>query len=418
MAEVKPLRALRYNLNKVDSLDKVTAPPYDIIDADQRNALAAKSPFNVVELDLPQGDDPYTRAAQTLNQWQTDRVLVRDDEPAYWLLTQTYQAPNGRQLTRHGIFARVRLADYAPGAIRPHERTHAGPKDDRLRLTRATKTNLSPVFSLYRDPGAAIWGLVSPATKRRPWDEIRDGDGTLHRLWRLEDRQSIAQVGDLFENKELLIADGHHRYETSLAYAREVGGDGDHNYVLMCLVAMEDSGTTVFPTHRLIGGLNESELASLRRAIDEVFERADVETAELTPGPADGTGVQLGFVTANGPKPQRLTLRSNEIVQTALADHAPPYRDLDTAVLETLVLRRALGQDQEGLARSGAIAYSQDSEEAIKLVRQGAYQAVFLLRPTPIEQIRAVAEAGETMPPKSTYFYPKLPSGLLFSPLD
>ena len=242
MADIEPLRALHYDLDRAGPLGDLVAPPYDVIDAEQRAALVARSSHNVVEVDLPEGDQPYERAAERFAQWQADGIVVRDAQPALWAHEQRYSGPDGVTRTRRGFFARVRVEDYGPGRIRPHERTHPGPKEDRLRLTRATRANLSPIFSLYSDPQGRAWGALEPATKSPPWGEVRDGDGTVHRVWRVTDPAAIAAAREALNGVELLIADGHHRYETARAYAEEVGGEGGHRYVLMCLVALEDPG--------------------------------------------------------------------------------------------------------------------------------------------------------------------------------
>src|SRR5918992_3295812 len=187
MAQIEPLRALRYDTAAVGSLDAVAAPPYDVIDDALRSRLAARSPFNVVEIDLPQanGGDPYLHAQTTMEAWRQQGILVREREPAMWVLAQEYVGPDGERRTRRGFFARVRVEDYGPRRIRPHERTHPGPKEDRLRLTRATNANLSPIFSLYDDPAGAAWGALAPHLGQAPWAEVTDDDGTVHRLWRV-----------------------------------------------------------------------------------------------------------------------------------------------------------------------------------------------------------------------------------------
>src|SRR5919201_5796097 len=246
MADVEPLRALHYDAARVGGLQPVAAPPYDVIDADQRAALVRRSPYNVVEIDLPQDEgDRYAHAAAVLRDWIAAGVLVRDAEPALWALRQDYTGPDGRARTRNGIFARVRVEEYGPGRIRPHERTHPGPKEDRLRLTRATRANLSPIFSLFPDAGGAAWGALQPALDALAWGELTDDDGTTSRLWRVADPEAIATVQDALRDAELLIADGHHRYETARVYADEVGGEGDHRYVLMFLCSLADEGLTI-----------------------------------------------------------------------------------------------------------------------------------------------------------------------------
>src|SRR5436305_3333070 len=296
MADVEPLRALHYDLERTGGLQDVLAPPYDVIDDKRRAELEARSPYNVVRIDLPTGQDPYAEAARQFRQWSNDGVLVQDPGPAVWALAQDYTGPDGRRRTRTGFLARVRIEDYGPGRIRPHERTHPGPKEDRLRLTRATKANLSPIFSLYADAGGAAGAALRDATQSEPWASTTDDDGTVNRLWRVQDEPVIADLTGSLSAAELLIADGHHRYETARVYADEVGGEGPHRYVLMCLVALQDPGLTVFPTHRLVRGLRPDQHESLANALRADFEIERLtDTAELTP-PADGEAVQFGYI--------------------------------------------------------------------------------------------------------------------------
>jgi uncharacterized protein (DUF1015 family) len=418
MADVQPLRALHYDPAVVGPLADVVAPPYDVIDAGQRAELMARSPFNVVAIDLPQGDpDPYQSAREQFESWQLQGALVRDEEPAVWAHTQDYTGPDGRTLTRRGFFCRVRIEDYGPGRVRPHERTHPGPKEDRLRLTRATRANISPIFSLYSDPTQAAWQALAPATREAPWGEVTDADGTTHRIWRVADPEAIAAVQQATGEAELLIADGHHRYETMQAYAEEIGGQGDHRYILMCLVALEDPGLTVFPTHRLVNGLDSDRQQALAEALRRDFEITEVPLEQIAPAPGSGP-LQLGYIDAHSQRPFRLTLKDQAIADTALPGRSPAYRELDTGVLEALVLKGALGLSDEDIAHFNGLFYARDTAEALAMVRSGEYDAAFLMRPTPVQQVREVAAAGENMPPKSTYFFPKLLTGLLFNPLS
>jgi uncharacterized protein (DUF1015 family) len=420
MADVQPLRALHYDPAKVGSLQAVTAPPYDVIDPRQRAELQGRSPYNVVAVDLPEpataGGDPYANAADLLARWQADGALVRDTEPAIWALVQDYEAPDGTARKRHGLFARVRVEDYGPGRIRPHERTHAGPREDRLRLTRATKANLSPIFSLYSDPPGAAWGAVAAATEQRPFGELLDDEGTTHRLWRVGDPDAIAAVQAALEDSELLIADGHHRYETSRVYADEVGGEGDHRYVLMCLVALEDPGLTVFPTHRLIRDTTSQTQEALAGALRESFDVAPIEHAQLRPPEGDGP-LTMGYIDAHFRRAFRLTLKDQAIADAALDGEPEAYRRLDTAVLEALVLKGPLGLTDDDIDHMRGLGYARNDEEALELVLSGAYDAAFFLRPTPVSQVQQVAATGINMPPKTTYFFPKIPTGLLVNPL-
>jgi uncharacterized protein (DUF1015 family) len=415
MAEIEPLRALRYDPGKTGGLQDVVAPPYDVIDAEQHAELAARSPYNIVRIDLPEGgDDRYERAAQLWDQWRGEAVVVSEQAPTLWTLAQEYTGPDGRRRTRQGFFARVRVEPYGPGRIRPHERTHPGPKEDRLRLTRATRTNLSPIFSLYSDPSGAAFNAVQRA--QTGWAQTVDDDGTVNRLGRVDDPEAIATAVQTLRRGELLIADGHHRYETARVYADEIGGDGPHRYVLMCLVALEDPGLTVFPTHRLVRGLTSQQHEELAGALRRDFAIAELDDPQqLAPEPSGI--VKLGYIDSHFRRPFMLTLKDPAIAEAALPDRAEPYRQLDTAVLEALILKGALGLSDHDIDELNGLGYARDFAQALESVQSGTYDAAFFMAPTPIQRVQEVAAAGESMPPKSTYFFPKVPTGLLFNPL-
>jgi uncharacterized protein (DUF1015 family) len=417
MADVQPLRALHYDQSVAGPLQDLVAPPYDVIDPPARVALQARSPHNVVAIDLPEGDDPYATAAATLRAWIEEGAVVRDPEPALWALVQDYTAPDGRKLTRRGFLARVRVEDYGPGRIRPHERTHPGPKEDRLRLTRATKANLSPIFSLYSDPSGAAWGALEPHVAGEPWGEATDEDGTVHRLHRITDTDTHARVHEALAEAELLIADGHHRYETARVYAEEIGGEGDHRYVLMCLVALEDEGLTVFPTHRLVSDTTPEQQEGLATTLRGLFDIEPTTLEELAPPESDGPLV-MGYLDAHFKKPMRLTLKDQSTADDALPGMPEAYRRLDTAVLEALLLTGPLGLSEHDISELHRFGYARSAQAGIDLVSSGEYDLGFFLRPTPVRQVREVAAEGVSMPPKSTYFFPKVITGMLFNPLD
>jgi uncharacterized protein (DUF1015 family) len=422
MAHVEPLAALHYDPAVAGPLQDLAAPPYDVIDPEQRAELQSRSPYNVVALDLPEdpgGGDRYAHAARLLDAWRAEGAVMRDDEPALWALVQDYTGPDGRRLTRNGFFARVRVEDYGPGTIRPHERTHPGPKEDRLRLTRATRANLSPIFSLYSDPDLRAWRALEPATRAEPFGEVTEADGTRNRLWRVTDADAVATVRDALAGVELLIADGHHRYETARVYAEEVGGEGPHRYVLMCLVALQDEGLTVFPTHRLVDGLKGTEKPeTLAATLKASFDIEPIEIDDLVPTDDDGDTIQMGYMDSHFRRAFRLTLKDQAIADEALPDMPEPYRRLDTAVLEALVLKGPLGLSEDDISHLRGLGYARSFEEARELVESGTFDAGFFLRGIPVTQIQEVAAAGVNMPPKSTYFYPKVPTGLLFNPLS
>ena len=415
MAEIQPLRALHYDVDKTGGLDPVVAPPYDVIDANLRAQLQAKSPYNVVEIDLPQtddGEDIYEHAAATLNAWKEEQIIVQDTEPAIWPLTQDYVGPDGYARRRKGFLAKVRVQEYGPGRIRPHERTHPGPKEDRLRLTRATKANLSPIFSLFSDPANQAWQALEPFTEQEPFGQTEDGTW----LWRVTDPEAINKVIDAVQPAELLIADGHHRYETARVYADEIGGEGPHRYVLMCLVALEDPGLTVFPTHRLLTHLNSAKRGAIAAVIERDFE---IEQLSSTAGlyPRAGDTIRIGYIDAHAMIPFMLTLKDPAIAAEALADHSEPYQRLDTAVFEALILKQALGMTDDDIDHLNGLGYARDDAQALELVTNGTYDAAFMMAPTPVARVQEVAASGESMPPKSTYFVPKVPTGLVFNPL-
>ena len=420
MAEVRPFNALHYELRSVPSLGTVTAPPYDVIDGVQRAELLQRSPFNVVELDLPmasgEGSDRYMHAAETLEEWILTGILTQDRFPTMWALSQEFRGPDGHTHVRNGILARVRVTDYGAGMIRPHERTQPGPKLDRLELTRATRFNLSPIFSLTsRD----AWPQIEPATANEPWAEVTDIEGTIHRLWPVADEAIHDAVTAKLEGAELLIADGHHRYETARSYMAEVGGDGNHCYTLMSLTGLDDAGLTVYPTHRLLSGLaaNADIRDHLINGIHAAFDVTETDRDGLDPAEMDGLGC-FGFADGVSGRYYRLRLADPASLERLMPDRSEAYRQLDAAILEQVVLHDLLGLSEADVEAKKGLAYAHTVDEAIRKLDDMSHQAAFFMRATPIEQVRAVSGAGETMPPKSTFFYPKLLSGMAFNPLS
>jgi uncharacterized protein (DUF1015 family) len=428
MADVRPIRATHYDLAVVGSLDDVAAPPYDVIDAQQRQALLARSPYNAVAIDLPKpygetgpqetGDDPYRRAAETMDAWHKAGALVSDAEPAIWAMTQDYTGPDGTPRTRHGILARVRVEDFETGQVLPHERTLPGPKKDRLDLTHATGHNLSAIFSLStRDP----WPLVAPAIEgEAPWSEATDEGGTVTKVWRVGDPAVFERVTELLADAQLLIADGHHRYETAIAYRDEVGGEGDHEFTLMALTGLDDPGLTVFPTHRLLSGFagDPERQQRMRDGLLELFDVTEVDPGELDPLGVEGVGV-FGYIDSHHKQAFRLQLKDEAIaaLDEQLAGKPEAYRRLDAAILETLVLKGIAGLSEDDILAKRGLGYAKSVEDSLALLGDGAYDVAFVLRPIPVDQVKAICESDENMPPKSTYFFPKVLTGLVFNPV-
>jgi uncharacterized protein (DUF1015 family) len=417
---LRPLRALRYDTSRVD-LDDVVAPPYDVISPADREALMRRSDHNVVRLELP---DSASEAARLLHQWQRDGVLVRDDEPALWWHEQRFTGPDGVDRTRAGFFSAVRLSPYDEGRIRPHERTHAHARQGRLDLLRATATNISPIFALYDDPEGIPRSALHPGD-RDPDMEATDPDGTVHRFWRIADAGAIATAQAALGEREILIADGHHRYETALAYRaeqRERDGDPpddrDYDFVLMYLANLHGEGLAIYPTHRVV---------MAEREVDPRFLSA-FAVRELPPGtsPRDlereldeiDTGT-VAFGLWRGPRrpPVIAQVRDTSTVMMAMPGAPKALRSIDAAVLEALVLAPLLGLDADQFLTTDQVRYVRGLDAAVSLVDTGEASSAFLLRAPTVEQVQAVAAAGRVMPQKSTYFFPKLATGFLLNPL-
>jgi uncharacterized protein (DUF1015 family) len=370
--------------------------------------------------------DSSQTAAQLLHEWRRDGVLVRDEVPTVWWHEQRYTGPDGIDRTRGALFAGVRLSPYAEGRVRPHEQTHAGARSDRLELLRATRTNLSPILALYDDPAGAVRAALGDPAGGEPAMQAVDTDGTVHRFWPVSDPALVAAAQEALAGHDLLIADGHHRYETALAYraerrAKEGDPDGDrpYDFVLMGLANLRDEGLTVFPTHRVV---------MARRELDRSF-LSPFRVRELPPGsPAAVVESELNeipestvaFAVWRGPDmpPLIVELRDTSHVMMAMPGAPKAVRSIDAAVLEALVLSPLLGLGGEQFLTTDQVRYVRGLDAATALVDTGVAGNAFLLRAPTVEQVQAVAVSGGVMPQKATYFFPKLYSGFLLNPLD
>jgi uncharacterized protein (DUF1015 family) len=425
MADVRALKALHYDLDAVGSLQDVVAPPYDVIDPGMRAELLARSPYNAVAIDLPKAygetgpqsaaeGDPYAAAGASIEAWQKAGALVRDTEEAIWAMEQEYTGPDGASHVRHGVLVRVRVEDFDAGTILPHERTLPGPKQDRLELMRATRCNLSPIFSLSTvDPWPVVEGEVR---SMEPWGEAADQAGTVTRIWRHPGLVDI--VPRALADAQLLIADGHHRYETAIAYRDEIGGEGPHNYTLMALTGLDDPGLSVYPTHRLLSGFRDDPERQRRlgEGLRELFDVTEVETNRIDPLGEDGVGV-FGLYDSHHRRAFRLRLKDTTELDRLLEGQPEAYRRLDAAILETLVLKKIAGLSEDDILAKRGLGYAKSVEDSLQLIEEGAYDVAFILRPIPVDQTKAICESDANMPPKSTYFYPKVLTGLVFNPL-
>jgi len=422
VAEIVPFRGVLYDPARAGPVDQLIAPPYDVISETQRRALAARSPHNFVRLILPEGegDEKYARAAKLLADWQREGVLRRDEKPALYRYHQRFTAL-GTGFTRKGFISRIRLRRYEERVVLPHERTLSGPKLDRLKLKRATRTHLSQVLAVYADRSGAVDAAFAETDAAKP-DLEATMDGVVHRIFRLTDRSAHARIAAAMADKRVYIADGHHRYETMLALRDELrplarSPDSSVEYGSIFLTRMEDPGLLILPTHRVVHGLQGFDQAGFVERVREQFEVEELPPLaahELRDRLAARGRARPTFLVVLGEKRLLLALRPGAEVAVRGPE---PLRTVDVAVLHALVLEEILGIDRAAQEKQTNLRYVKDFDAALGEASLPGVQAAFLLNPTKVEQLQAVAEAGEVMPQKSTYFFPKLASGLVLNPI-
>ena len=402
--EIRPFRAYRYASDAARDVSAVVAPPYDQISPETQDHLYAMHPHNIVRVTFPKhADDKYREARGVLDRWLADGVWRRDDRPGIYPYHQTYSV-SGQTVTRMGFVALGEVSDYARGVVLPHERTHAGPKRDRMELLEATAADIGLLFMLAPDPAGELRRATSPSGE--PIAEARDLKGELHRLWRIADEAAIDRVRAIMATRPVIIADGHHRYETAVAYA---GRHPDAGYKLMAFFALEAPGLTILPNHRLVHGVQGfdfDDFVQMAARWFDVSPLSDPETVQFD-------NRTIGIVT--GPDAALLRLKPNAPRDIAWPEKTTPaWRDLAVSILHEGLLRPLLGITEAKLDAKTHVDYTADRVEAIQLARAGKYQAAFLIAPTSPEEIQAVVRGGELLPQKSTHFYPKLLDGLVF----
>jgi uncharacterized protein (DUF1015 family) len=429
MADVQPFRGFRYDLARVGSLSDVIAPPYDVIDSSLQQALYDRSPYNTVRLILNQEspsdtvhDNRYTRAAQALRDWTRDGVLAQDSARSVYVYHQEFEV-EGRRYTRKGFMARVRLEKFGEGRIYPHEETMSGPKADRLKLFHATNMNLSQIFGLYPDEAGTVQATLDAAVGRALPLQATDHLGVISKLWPISDQHVISAVTSQLAAKPIFIADGHHRYETALRYLEEkqqsgdiTGPDAPANFVLMMLVSMQDPGLAILPTHRLVSGIGALTSPQVRDILAPHFELETVgagldaarETWERIE--MDGSQALLGFGSVADNTWLTARFRSPELMAQAAAEHSPTWQSLGVAILQRVVLEKLL----PGMPKC---QYVHLLKEVTDSVAARSCELAVLVPPATMEHVEEIAGNLEKMPPKSTYFYPKLLSGLVFHSL-
>ena len=440
MATVKPFRGILYDTDKIGDYAQVTTPPYDVISKEAQAAFHARHPHNFIRLTLGQANpdddarnNPHTRSAAFFQRWLADGVLRRDDRPAFYLKAITY-THDGASVTRFGLMALVGVEPFERRIILPHERTFSKVRSERLELMKATRCNYCPIFSLYPDDGSVLASLEKAIDGTDPIVAFNDDQGHRHRLWRITDPTLHQQVADAMQDKRLFIADGHHRYETALNYREHLrqtdpAFDDRHpaNFVMMYLCSMGDPGLIILPAHRLLKAVDQRQLVQALETARECFDvtpfafsandRQAVEKAFLGALESGAENQRIGVYGHRQAAFYLLTLKPGVMDRRFAATLAPELRTLDVTVLTQLIFMQILGFDQARLDNEQLIGYASMAADAIGAIDDGSFEVAFLLNPTRIEQVQAVAQEGLVMPRKSTYFYPKVKSGLVMNAL-
>jgi uncharacterized protein (DUF1015 family) len=441
MATIVPFRGVRFNQELAGAIADLVCPPYDIISHDQQQALYRKNPHNVIRLEFglespgdTDTDNRYVRSAAALEEWVRTGALKRDQEPALYVYEMEYQA-DGKDRKLRGFVGLVRIEEYDSGVIRPHETTLSGPKTDRLRLLRACRASFSQIFSLFSDPAGTVRNVLG---REQAHDavEIRSSDNVTHRFWPMTDRSAINAVVAALQGTDIFIADGHHRYDTALNYRNErriaagsyTGHEG-FNFVSMFLAPIEDPGLTVLPAHRALFNLDDFHPRKFEEDLNRYFnieridfdarsELADRRTVLETMGHRSDHAHIFGMRVRGEQSYYLLTLRNESDMDGIVPERSPAYRRLDVSILHHLIIDRLLGIRMDTHKLGLNIEYIKEADVALERVAKGDVEIVFLMNPTKVSEVRDVALAGERMPQKATYFYPKLLTGLVMHKLD
>lgn len=409
MAEIIPFKGILYNVSRV-SMEDVIAPPYDVITPEYREALYMQSLYNIVRIDFgkekPEDNDTdnkYTRARGYLEEWIEDGIFVRSEKPSFYVYEMAYSI-NGVKKRLLGFLGLLKLEELGKGSVYPHECTHSKPKQDRLDLMRACRANTSPIFSLYKSSERGIANVLAKISLTKPYIEVADIAGDVHRLWKIEDAEEIEIIRQELQGKPVFIADGHHRYETAFEYYKEMSAketptsDRPFDHVLMFLANMHDEGLTILPTHRLLrevpGDMNE--------IFSEFFDIQHVDGSFDIKEKLAGKKWVFGFFRRGSSAWQILTYRGGN-----LSEIRPDLREIDVIILHELVFKEMLNTTD--------IGYEMDVRRALDKVKSGEFNAAIFLNPTRVEDVERAALSSTRMPPKSTYFYPKLLTGLVVS---
>ncbi len=440
MTTILPFKGIRYNPEKIKDISKVITPPYDVISEKERDDYYQFHPDNIIRLilskDLPgdnQSNNKYTRSAEFFDTWRKEGILKEETEPAIYIYAQEFTL-SGKKYIRRGFISLVKLEDFQTGEIYPHEHTLAKPKEDRMNLMKACNANLSQVFTFFEDEDSKISNLLhevsegGPGTGITPDIDFTDIYGVKNSLWVIKDNKFIEELILQMKNKALFIADGHHRYETALFYrdfikdrekAQSGNGDSPSDYIMMMCVSMEDPGLQILPTHRLARNVKDLDPEKIKKSLSEVFDINDMghdcstETLMLELGKDAHKHKFAMYIDEGDKKFYILTLRDEKLLEQILTDEYSEWKFIDTGILHGVIFDRVLGIQAKNISKSESVKYIQGVEDSVASVNKGEYQIAFFLNATKIGQIRDIAIKRHKMPPKATYFYPKLMTGIV-----
>lgn len=447
MAFIAPFKGVYFNEEKVGSLDDVVTPPYDVISENAAGAYTAKNPYSMIRLDITknpggssENDARYQSVADLFHDWLDEDVLHRDTQTALYLYTLQYKHPSGKMLTRKGVIAQVGLSEFGEGVVKPHEETFESVISDRLRLLDTTKAQFSQIFSFYSDEENRVIALLEDAKEQEPMGTITDDDGCVHALYRITNGAAILQVQEFFMDKALYIADGHHRYTTALAYKRlqqerkESFSDKDPaNHIMMYLCPMEDPGLSVLPTHRLLHWPGLLSMDDLHRRLEQWFMMEEIKGGsreillaevlarmdEAEHDSSEGAVTTFGVYHPGEDRCFLLTMKPDAVL--LLKDRPEQLQELDVVILSGVIIHGALELDYHRCEEENLVHYFSDPDEAMDVAVKECTQSdtktplLFVMNPTRVKQVKQVADEGLIMPHKSTYFYPKIMTGLLFN---
>ncbi len=421
MAEIKPIRGIRYNQEKIGSFEKVITLPYDKIEPELQKDYYERSPYNFVRIilgndEMEGKEEKYAKARAYIQNWLKENVLIQDNDTCFYPYTQEYEV-DGVKKIRFSFIGALKVSDYSEGVVIPHENTLSGPKKDRRRLLEETEAHTELIFMLFQDKANNVKALMTKAMSEKPISEMTDDDGTIHRVYKLADKDTIAKISEFMKDRKVFIADGHHRYETSLGYSKDQKNNPEAAYTLCAFVNMDDTeGLTILPTHRVVKKVSDFSKESLLKKLEDNFEIQKADNLEKLNSLLSDNEKSFGLLFPG--EFYLIRLKNKKIVENLITEKVSlAYKLLDVVILHQLILEKLLGIDKVKLEEKTNLEYIRGYKKAYETLTENNYQCAFLLSPTKIEELSEVASLGDKMPQKSTDFYPKLLSGFVFHKL-